>query len=73
MYTVMRCIYPPPPSPPQNLESLVRQPTGCGEQNMVKFAPNIYVMKYLVAVGELTETLKEKLIKHMKSGIPTHS
>ena len=49
----------------------MRQPTGCGEQNMVKFAPNIYVMKYLVAVDELTETLKDKLIKHMKSGIYT--
>ena len=53
----------------QNLESLVRQPTGCGEQNMVLFAPNIHVMKYLVAVGELTETLKDKLVKHMKSGM----
>ena len=46
----------------------MRQPTGCGEQNMVKFAPNIYVMKYLETAGELTETLKNTLIKHMKSG-----
>ncbi|XP_043217950.1 pregnancy zone protein-like isoform X6 [Amphibalanus amphitrite] len=51
-----------------NLESLVRLPTGCGEQNMVKFAPNIHVMNYLVAVGELTETLKDKLVKYMKTG-----
>ena len=52
----------------QHLDSLVRQPTGCGEQNMVLFAPNIHVMNYLVAVDELTETYKDKIVKHMKSG-----
>ncbi|XP_037069499.1 alpha-1-inhibitor 3-like, partial [Pollicipes pollicipes] len=51
-----------------NLESLVRQPTGCGEQNMVLFAPNIHVMKYLTAVGQLTEQIKDKLARFMKSG-----
>ena len=35
---------------------------------MVLFAPNIHVMNYLVAVDELTETYKDKLVKHMKSG-----
>lgn len=28
-------------------DKIVRLPTGCGEQNMVHFAPNIYVMKYI--------------------------
>ncbi|XP_037082580.1 alpha-2-macroglobulin-like [Pollicipes pollicipes] len=51
-----------------NLESLVRQPTGCGEQNMVLFVPNIHVMKYLTAVGELTERIKDKLVSFMRSG-----
>lgn len=31
----------------KNLDSLVRKPYGCGEQNMVNFVPNILVMRYL--------------------------
>lgn len=30
-----------------NLENLVRLPTGCAEQNMVHFVPNLIVLKYL--------------------------
>jgi len=30
-----------------NIAELVRLPTGCGEQNMVKMAPNVYVIDYL--------------------------
>lgn len=52
----------------QNLGRLVRQPSGCGEQNMVLFSPNIHVMKYLTAVGELTEGMKQKLTANMRTG-----
>nr|CAH8833997.1 unnamed protein product [Trichobilharzia regenti] len=30
-----------------NLDKLVRLPTGCGEQNMVLVAPNVYILDYL--------------------------
>ncbi|KAM4529281.1 LOW QUALITY PROTEIN: CD109 antigen [Fundulus diaphanus] len=33
------------------LDSLIQMPSGCGEQNMVHFAPNIYVLQYLRAKG----------------------
>lgn len=36
----------------KNLNSLVSLPTGCGEQNMVNFAPNILVLEYLKATGK---------------------
>ncbi|XP_065356086.1 LOW QUALITY PROTEIN: thioester-containing protein 1 allele R1-like [Calliphora vicina] len=35
-----------------NLQQLVEMPTGCGEQNMVHFAPNIMILQYLKATGE---------------------
>ncbi|XP_061388902.1 thioester-containing protein 1 allele S3-like [Musca vetustissima] len=35
----------------KNLNGLVAIPTGCGEQNMVKFAPNVLVLQYLRATG----------------------
>ncbi|XP_073826198.1 thioester-containing protein 1 allele S1-like [Musca autumnalis] len=36
----------------KNLNSLVSMPTGCGEQNMVNFAPNVLVLQYLRATGK---------------------
>ena len=30
-----------------NIDQLVRMPSGCGEQNMINFVPNILVLRYL--------------------------
>lgn len=46
----------------ENLNNLVRLPTGCGEQNMVNFAPNILVLDYLKAArlfGKQTKLVKQ--------------
>lgn len=51
-----------------NLNNLLNMPYGCGEQNMVKFAPNIYVLKYLQAKGLDTAKVQSKAVKYMKSG-----
>ncbi|KAJ7374577.1 hypothetical protein OS493_004915 [Desmophyllum pertusum] len=51
-----------------NLDQLLRMPYGCGEQNMVNFAPNIYVMKYLKTVNQLTQNLENKAKNFMISG-----
>uniref|UniRef100_A0A8C8XW72 CD109 molecule n=1 Tax=Panthera leo TaxID=9689 RepID=A0A8C8XW72_PANLE len=50
------------------LASLIRMPYGCGEQNMINFAPNIYVLDYLTKKKQLTETLKEKALSFMRQG-----
>ncbi|VDN11218.1 unnamed protein product [Dibothriocephalus latus] len=58
--------------PMNNLDNLVKLPTGCGEQNMVKVAPSVYVLKYLVAATDLQEPDIKKLaqaaIKYIISG-----
>ena len=46
----------------ENLEYLIRKPYGCAEQNMVTFAPNIYVLDYLRAT-QMSSPGKEKKIK----------
>ena len=51
-----------------NLDSLVRMPTGCGEQNMVGFVPNILVLKYLTNTNRLTKEIEQKTKKHMEIG-----
>ncbi|XP_054425606.1 CD109 antigen [Pteronotus mesoamericanus] len=50
------------------LSSLIRMPYGCGEQNMINFAPNIYVLDYLTKKKQLTENLKEKALSFMRQG-----
>ncbi|XP_012905015.1 pregnancy zone protein isoform X1 [Mustela putorius furo] len=52
----------------QNLQNLLRMPYGCGEQNMVLFVPNIYVLNYLNETRQLTETIKSKAISYLISG-----
>eukprot|EP00494_Astrolonche_serrata_P031010 UN31279 len=51
-----------------NLDSLVRQPTGCGEQNMILMAPQVYVWDYLFATDQLEPSIKSKLIKNIHTG-----
>ncbi|XP_065833656.1 CD109 antigen-like [Oscarella lobularis] len=51
-----------------NLERMVRLPTGCGEQNAASFAPNIYVREYLVAIRKLSNELEHKTDKYMMTG-----
>ncbi|XP_034235917.1 pregnancy zone protein-like isoform X2 [Thrips palmi] len=43
-----------------NLDTLIRMPFGCGEQNMLNFVPNIVIMKYLNHTNKLTPVLERK-------------
>ncbi|XP_064089812.1 alpha-1-inhibitor 3-like [Macrobrachium nipponense] len=52
----------------QNLGSLINMPYGCGEQNMVNFAPNIFILQYLKATDQETPEAKEKLLRYMNTG-----
>ncbi|XP_027023848.2 alpha-2-macroglobulin-like protein 1 isoform X2 [Tachysurus fulvidraco] len=38
----------------QNLASLLAMPYGCGEQNMLRFAPDIFILQYLESTNQLT-------------------
>ena len=50
------------------LDSLIKMPYGCGEQNMINFAPTIFVTEYLTQLNRLTEELKTKSIAFMEKG-----
>ncbi|GFQ91799.1 alpha-1-inhibitor 3 [Trichonephila clavata] len=52
----------------QNLNSLVSLPTGCGEQNMVKFTPNYLVLDFLSDIGKLTDDIKSMAIRNLITG-----
>ncbi|KFO77325.1 Alpha-2-macroglobulin, partial [Cuculus canorus] len=52
----------------KNLHQLLQMPFGCGEQNMVLFAPNIYVLDYLNKTRQLSEEIKSKAVGYLVSG-----
>ncbi|XP_046810401.1 CD109 antigen-like [Lucilia cuprina] len=51
----------------ENLNELIKMPTGCGEQNMVNFAPNILILDYLKAKGKYSK--EKNLVNKAKSYI----
>ncbi|KFB36264.1 thioester-containing protein 1 [Anopheles sinensis] len=52
----------------ENLENLLSVPSGCGEQNMVRFVPNIVVLDYLTAVGSKDTRLINKATQLLRQG-----
>ncbi|NXO64084.1 A2ML1 protein, partial [Phainopepla nitens] len=55
----------------QNLDHLVQLPHGCGEQNMVLFAPIVYVLQYLEKTRQLSPEIKERATGFLRSGYQT--
>ncbi|XP_069579786.1 CD109 antigen [Brachyistius frenatus] len=50
------------------LDSLIQMPRGCGEQNMINFAPNIYVLQYLNATGQADQDTSARATGFMMKG-----
>ncbi|XP_037391893.1 alpha-2-macroglobulin-like protein 1 [Pygocentrus nattereri] len=51
-----------------NIDRLLAMPYGCGEQNMLLFAPNIYILLYLQSSGQLTTEIRNKAETFLVSG-----
>ncbi|KAL5008096.1 hypothetical protein ScPMuIL_013677 [Solemya velum] len=52
----------------QGLENLLRMPTGCGEQTLVSFAPDVFISSYLEATGQFTGDIRDKALHFMETG-----
>ncbi len=50
------------------LEGLLKMPFGCGEQNMVLFAPNVFVADYLRDTGQIKPEIMAKAENLMLTG-----
>ena len=50
------------------MERLLRMPYGCGEQNMINFAPTVYAMQYLKTSGQDDAEIRKKATKFMEIG-----
>ena len=52
----------------QNMGNLVKQPTGCGEQNMAGLVPNIFLLQYMEATGQKEPILERKAKEFINLG-----
>jgi CD109 antigen len=52
----------------EGLEGLIQMPFGCGEQNMIVFAPDVYIASYLKESGQLKPEIMAKAEKLMITG-----
>lgn len=52
-----------------NLDNLLRLPFGCGEQNMIHFAPNVFVLKYLQKTKQLNPEVEGEATDYLVQGI----
>ncbi len=52
----------------EGLENLLQMPFGCGEQNMILFAPNVFVAQYLEETGQLKPEVMAKAEHLMTTG-----
>jgi len=50
------------------LGDLLKMPYGCGEQNMLHFAPDVYILKYLAVSGQTATSIVTKAKKFIKAG-----
>ncbi|KAI7791344.1 C3 and PZP-like alpha-2-macroglobulin domain-containing protein 8 isoform X1 [Triplophysa rosa] len=51
-----------------NLDKLLRLPFGCGEQNMIHFAPNVFVLKYLQKTHQLSPEVEAEATDYLLQG-----
>uniref|UniRef100_A0A8C3BDJ5 Alpha-2-macroglobulin-like protein 1 n=1 Tax=Cairina moschata TaxID=8855 RepID=A0A8C3BDJ5_CAIMO len=52
----------------QNLGQLLEMPFGCGEQNMVQFAPNIFILEYLQKTKQLDPEIENTALYFLITG-----
>lgn len=54
-----------------NLENLIRLPTGCGEQNLVRFMPNLIILNYLRSTGQTTPAVENEAVSLLEKSYQT--
>ncbi|RUS87187.1 hypothetical protein EGW08_005027 [Elysia chlorotica] len=53
----------------EDVAEILRLPTGCGEQNLIYLAPNVYVTRYLRATRRLSSELEKKALAVIRQGV----
>ena len=54
--------------PISGIEDLLRLPGGCGEQSLIRFGPNVAIVKYLKATANLPPERARSLLDLIRRG-----
>lgn len=52
----------------EHMNLLVQKPLGCGEQNMIHFAPSVYVLQYLDMSAQDDKDIRSRALHFMMEG-----
>ncbi|XP_055637469.1 thioester-containing protein 1 allele R1-like [Toxorhynchites rutilus septentrionalis] len=52
----------------RNLGNLIRLPSGCGEQNMLKLVPSVLALEYMSSTDTLDPSIEHKALDYLKRG-----
>ncbi|XP_045472124.1 CD109 antigen [Harmonia axyridis] len=55
----------------RNLDSVIRKPTGCGEQNLLHMMTNLIVLKYLKTAKQKMPHIEEKAVGYLEDSYQT--
>lgn len=55
-----------------NLAKLIVQPSGCGEQNLARFAPTLIVHIYMTKTSQLTDAMHNTIVRYAEGGLQKH-
>lgn len=55
-----------------NMVALVQLPSGCGEQNLARFAPTLIIHIYLTAAGQMTPAHHNMIVDYAQQGMQKH-
>lgn len=50
-----------------NLSNLIRLPTGCGEQNLIHFIPNLIILEYLRNTRQMSTSIENDAINNLET------
>ncbi|KAJ8921010.1 hypothetical protein NQ315_015806 [Exocentrus adspersus] len=50
-----------------HLENLIRLPTGCGEQNLVHFMPDLIILQYLRSTRQINPAIENEAVQNMET------
>ena len=51
-----------------NISDFLQTPWGLGEQIMINMASNVYILKYLKAIGQDTPEVQQHAIRNIENG-----
>lgn len=50
-----------------HLENVIRLPTACGEQNLVRFMPDLIILQYLRSTRQINPTIENEAIRNLET------